>query len=155
LVLQSVGLGLVISLIFSEMFGLAAGGLVVPGYIALYLERPLALAATIVASLITIGLIRFLSYFMFIFGRRRMVLTILIGFVAGWAFRSVHSFNVAGFPLDLAPVGFIIPGLIANWMDRQGVLPTLATMIIAAVLVRLLLIILSGGAFFSMEEVIG
>src|SRR6267143_394130 len=32
---QAVGLGLVISLIFSETLGLAAGGMVVPGYVAL------------------------------------------------------------------------------------------------------------------------
>ena len=36
----SIGIGLVVSLMFSEMFGLAAGGMVVPGYIALYLNRP-------------------------------------------------------------------------------------------------------------------
>ncbi|HBY99863.1 MAG TPA: poly-gamma-glutamate biosynthesis protein PgsC, partial [candidate division Zixibacteria bacterium] len=42
-------------------------------------------------------------------------------------------------------VGFIIPGLIANWMERQGVIQTLSTMVVAAVVVRLLLMIFSGG----------
>ena len=30
----SVGIGLAVSLLFSELFGLAAGGMVVPGYVA-------------------------------------------------------------------------------------------------------------------------
>ncbi len=137
------------------MFGLAAGGLVVPGYIALYLDKPVALLSTVAASFVTFGLIRFLSYFIFIFGRRRMVLTILLGFMAGWGLRSVSGFTLAGMPMDLAPVGYIIPGLISNWMDRQGILPTLATMIIAAVIVRLLIIIISGGAFFTLQEGLG
>ena len=145
------GLGLIISLLFSELFGLAAGGLVVPGYVALYLDRPLAVATTIGASLLTLGIIRFLSYFMFIFGRRRMVLTIIIGFITGWGLRLVGQIEISSFPLDFAPVGLIIPGLLANWLDRQGVVPTLATLIIAAVLVRLLLIIISGGGFFGLE----
>jgi len=42
-------------------------------------------------------------------------------------------------------IGYIIPGLIANWMERQGIFRTLFTMIIAAVLVRLILIIIAGG----------
>lgn len=145
------GLGLIISLLFSELFGLAAGGLVVPGYVALYLDRPLAIATTIAAGLLTLGIIRFLSYFMFIFGRRRMVLTIIIGFITGWALRLTGEIQIANFPFDFAPVGLIIPGLLANWLDRQGVIPTLATLIIAAVLVRLILIITSGGGFFGLE----
>ena len=40
MIYQSIGLGLVVSLVFSEILGLAAGGLVVPGYIALYLDQP-------------------------------------------------------------------------------------------------------------------
>lgn len=151
MVLESVGLGLIISLLFSEFFGLAAGGLVVPGYVALYLDRPLAVATTIGASLLTLGIIRFLSYFMFIFGRRRMVLTIIFGFITGWALRLFGQIEIANFPLDFAPVGLIIPGLLANWLDKQGVVPTLATLLIAAVLVRLLLIIISGGGFFGLE----
>jgi hypothetical protein len=35
--------------------------------------------------------------------------------------------------------------LIANWMERQGVIQTLTTMIVAAILVRLLLMIFTGG----------
>ncbi|MBN1425779.1 poly-gamma-glutamate biosynthesis protein PgsC [Candidatus Fermentibacteria bacterium] len=152
MVLESLGLGLVVSLVFSELFGLVAGGLVVPGYVALYLDRPLALVSTAVASFVTLGVIKFLSYFMFIFGRRRMVLTIIIGFLTGWALRSFPGPQIANLPLDLAPVGYIIPGLVSMHMDKQGILHTLTTLLIASVLVRLVLILVSGGAFFGMPE---
>ena len=36
----AISLGLLLSLIFNEAFGLATGGLVVPGYIALQLGAP-------------------------------------------------------------------------------------------------------------------
>ena len=39
----------------------------------------------------------------------------------------------------------VIPGLIANWMERQGLWSTLCVMTTTAVLVRLLLMILNGG----------
>ena len=41
----SVGIGLAISLLFTEMFGIAAGGMIVPGYIALHLTKPLDVQA--------------------------------------------------------------------------------------------------------------
>jgi uncharacterized membrane protein len=42
-------------------------------------------------------------------------------------------------------VGYIIPGLIAYWMERQGAVATLMAMLMAAVLVRLVLIVAVGG----------
>ena len=61
---QAIGLGLVLSLIFSEIFGLAAGGMVVPGYLSLSIHEPIKVLATILASLGTYGLVWFLSNFM-------------------------------------------------------------------------------------------
>ena len=41
-------------------------------------------------------------------------------------------------------IGFIIPGLIALWMDRQGVMQTFGSLIIVSVIVRLTLILTVG-----------
>ncbi len=144
--MQSVGLGLVVSLVFSETLGLAAGGMVVPGYMALMLHDPGRIAGTILVSLVTYFSIRLLSNYMFIYGRRRTVIIIIIGFLFGWLSR---EFLMIGLPdgqtLEFQAIGYIIPGLIANWMERQGILETLTTMIVAAVVVRLLLMIFMGG----------
>ena len=144
--MQSVGLGLVVSLVFSETLGLAAGGMVVPGYMALMIHDPARIAGTIAVSLMTYYTIMLLSNYMFIYGRRRTVMIIIVGFLYGWLSRQFLIFGLpGGSSLEFQAIGFIIPGLIANWMERQGIIQTLSTMILAAVFVRLLLIIFSGG----------
>ena len=46
-------------------------------------------------------------------------------------------------------IGNIIPGLIANWMDRQGVIRTVSVVILTAVIVKLSTILLFGGVLFE------
>ncbi len=145
LVIQSIGLGLVVSLIFSEFLGLAAGGMVVPGYIALMIDQPIPVLGTIFVSYLTYLGIKFFSGYMFIYGRRRTVITIILGFVLGWLFREFMVFRFPSLTMEIQVIGYIIPGLIAVWMERQGVIETISTMILAAIFVRLSLMIFSGG----------
>ncbi|MFA7598478.1 MAG: poly-gamma-glutamate biosynthesis protein PgsC [Candidatus Cloacimonas sp.] len=141
----AVGLGVIVSLLFSELIGASAGGIVVPGYIAMYLHRPTLIIGTIVVSFLTLIVIKIISSFSLIYGKRRMVLSILVGFILGWATRNLVFANLTVYELNMQSIGYIIPGLIANWMERQGVFRTLFTMIIAAVLVRLVLMVIFGG----------
>ena len=143
---QAIGLGLVISLLFSETLGLAAGGMVVPGYLALMMHEPMRIVGTILVSLVAYAVLKVLSRYVLIYGRRRIVVSVLLGFVFGALSRDLLQIRSHGAVLDLSTIGFVIPGLIANWMDRQGVLSTLCVMTTTAVLVRLLLMILNGGA---------
>lgn len=141
----AVGLGVIISLIFAELLGASAGGIVVPGYIALYLDKPLQILGTLLVSLVTWAIIRFISMFTLLFGKRRMVLSILIGFILGWASRNLIFQDVTIYDLQMQSIGYIVPGLIANWFERQGFMKTLSTMIIAAVVVRLILMVVFAG----------
>lgn len=138
-IILSIGLGLFVSLLFVEFFGLIAGGMIVPGYFAIHLHRPGDLAVTVFVSLLTYFLIRLLSYFIILYGRRRSVLTILISFVLG-VFINHLTINLD----ELEVIGYIIPGLIAIWYDRQGIIETLATLCIISIVVRLLLILILG-----------
>jgi len=154
MIYQSIGLGLVVSLVFSEILGLAAGGLVVPGYIALYLDQPLRILGTILAALVTYGFIRILGRFVLLYGRRTMVFSVLAGFLFGYLTRYLLVFNAA---MDLRvdtnviqSIGYIIPGLIAYWMSRQGVVETLCTMIMASFIVRLALVVAHGGRLIEL-----
>ena len=85
---------------------------------------------------------------MFVYGRRRMVLAIMFGFIFGYISRNLISQDLMVADLRLEAIGFIIPGLIANWFERQGVVKTLATMLIAAPLVKLLVMVLTGGEIY-------
>ena len=148
LIQVSIGLGLFVSLIFSEFLGLAAGGMVVPGYFALNLTNPTTVAMTLLVAVMTFGVVRFMMFFMTIYGRRRTVVMILVGFLLGGIFRNYVSFEVKAFQVDLSVIGYIIPGLIAIWMDRQGIIETVSTLVLSSVIVRMILIILSQGEVF-------
>lgn len=141
----AVGLGVVLSLFFNEIFGAAAGGIVVPGYIALHLHDPYKLLGTLIVAFLAYFTIRIASRFVIIYGRRRLVLAILLGFIFGYLSRQFILYEAFAFDFRMQAIGFIIPGLIANWMERQGVVKTLAIMVLTAVIVRLLLMIIMGG----------
>lgn len=149
LIAEAIGLGLVASLLFTEAIGFAAGGFVVPGYIALYLDRPFQLFGTVVAALVTYGCLKLASRHLLIYGRRTLVLAVLLGFIFGRLTTQIPTFGLASVEGALTAIGFIIPGLLAYWMTRQGILQTLAAMGVASVLVRLALIILHGGALLE------
>lgn len=142
----TIGLGVLISLLFHEVFGAAAGGIVVPGYIAMHLHEPLRLLGTFTVAFVTFLAIKVISHFMFIYGRRRLVLAILLGFIFGYLSRQMIAYEMLSADIRLEAIGFIIPGLIANWFERQGVVKTVATMLIAAPLVRILVMLFTGGA---------
>jgi poly-gamma-glutamate biosynthesis protein PgsC/CapC len=141
----AVGIGVILSLIFTELLGASAGGIVVPGYIALYLDKPMQIIGTLLVSLVTWGIIRIIGSFTLLFGKRRMVLSILIGFIIGWGTRMLVFHNHTVFDLQMQSIGYIVPGLIANWFERQGFWKTLSTMMVAAVMVRLLLMVIFQG----------
>ena len=134
----AIGLGMVISLFLTETIGVMAGGIIVPGYFALYLQNPIQTTTTFFIGCLTYFIISLLSKFMLIYGRRRLILCLLLGFLLGYCFRLVVVSN----NLELNYIGFIIPGLIASWMDRQGVFRTVSVIMIVASIVHLFLILI-------------
>ncbi len=143
----AIGLGVAFSLVFHEVFGLAAGGIVVPGYIALNFHNPYKLAGTLIVALITWACIKVIGQFVFVYGRRRMVLAVLLGFVFGYLSRQI--FTTGAGVVQLEAIGYIIPGLIANWMERQGVFKTITTVLMGGAVVRLMIVVVSGGKFLG------
>ncbi len=141
----AIGLGVLVSLFFLETFGAAAGGIVVAGYVAMHLHQPITILATLSISVIVFIIVKILGKFMFIYGRRRMVITVLLGFIIGWMARYYGIFANLSSDYTVNVIGFIIPGLIANAMERQGIVKTLSIMVVAAVIVRFLLILIFGG----------
>jgi poly-gamma-glutamate biosynthesis protein PgsC/CapC len=138
----AIGLGLAVSILFSETFGIAAGGMIVPGYLALHINQPLTLGLTALAATITFGIVRAISTFVIVYGRRRTVLMILTGYIFGAVLTQLAPAQVGEETVQV--IGYIIPGLIAIWLDRQGVLETFSSATTAAIIVKLLLILISG-----------
>ena len=132
----SIGIGMILSLVFTETLGVTAGGIIVPGYIALYIDDPIKVISTIFVSFLVFWIVRILSNFMLIYGKRRLVLSLLLGFFLGYI--SKIYFSNFDSIYDLSVIGYIIPGLIASWMDRQGVLRTISVIIITSSIVKLI-----------------
>jgi poly-gamma-glutamate biosynthesis protein PgsC/CapC len=144
----AITLGLIFSLLSYEVFGLAAGGIVVPGYIALQLSEPDRLAGIFIVSLVTFLIIKALGNYTFLYGRRQMVMCLLVGCLLANFSRHFLLIDVTSSTVQLQAVGWVIPGLIAHWFGKQGIFRTICVLFITSVLVRLLVIIFFNGELF-------
>ena len=143
----SIGLGIFLSLILSESLGVTAGGIIVPGYIALYLHEPIQVVVTFLVAILVWAIIQGMANVMFLYGKRRIVFALILGFFFGYISRNfIYLSEDIG---SVAVIGNIIPGLIANWMDRQGIIRTLSVVLLTSVMVKLCVMILFGGVLFE------
>ena len=133
MIVETLLIGLVLALLWSELTDLSPGGIIVPGYFALYLDQPLRAAATLAVALLTLALYKFLARHLILFGRRRFVLTVLVGAVLSQAWLLVLPRLFAA-PVELRVIGWVIPGILASSLARQKVLPTLASLAAVATL---------------------
>jgi poly-gamma-glutamate biosynthesis protein PgsC/CapC len=135
----AIGLGLALSLILSELVGLSSAGLVVPGYLALYLDQPARLAATFLVALGTWAAVKFgFARLVVLYGRRRFGITVLTGFLLNAALDHL-LFVLPPEAAGLRAIGYIVPGLIANTALQQGVAATVGLTLLVAAAVRLIL----------------
>ena len=135
---ESIGLSIILGFLASEFLGISAGGLVSPGYLAFFIEQPLRLLSTIVLSVIIYLGIRLAQRFMIIFGRRRFMAAVLMSLAGTWIFEQLFFYaNVIN--QDIRIVGYIVPGLIANDMLKQGPIKTILMLLLVSAVVRLVL----------------
>ena len=149
MLIEAVGIGMFLSLILTETIGLAAGGIVVPGYIALVLHNPIQVIITIVVGIITYLIVKLISLYIIIYGRRLLIVSILIGYLIAYITKISPMVAMNTLSINIETIGFVIPGLIAYWIARQGIIPTLSAMIIVSSLVRLTIIIIHNGVVLS------
>ncbi|WP_296969409.1 MULTISPECIES: poly-gamma-glutamate biosynthesis protein PgsC [Tepidanaerobacter] len=135
--------GIVISILFYEITGISPGGIVVPGYIALFLNQPQKIGITLFLGLITLGLVNVLSEYTILYGKRKFAVMVIVSFVLKALFKGIIDY--LSIPFDIVSIGYIVPGLLAKEMDRQGVIRTIASMIIAACMVKLGVVIMKKG----------
>ncbi|MCX6573142.1 MAG: poly-gamma-glutamate biosynthesis protein PgsC [Candidatus Aminicenantes bacterium] len=126
-------IGLVLALLWAEITDVSPGGLIVPGYFALYLGQPLRVAVTLSVALATLAVYRILVPRLILFGRRRFVLLVLVGAVLSQAWVLILPRAFAA-PAGLHVIGLIIPGILASSLARQKVLPTLASLLAVSTL---------------------
>lgn len=127
-------LGIFLSLIFAELTELSAGGIIVPAYFAMYAYDPKRIFGTILISLLCVILIKFMSRFMILYGRRRFAVYVMTGIFL----RFLLGFGIGDMSLS---IGYLIPGILGRDIEKQGTIPTLAALGIVTLLIRLVYIV--------------
>lgn len=141
----AVVIGIILSLFFVEAFGMAAGGIIVPGYVALQLGTPDRLVGLVIIALATFLVIQLIGRFTFLFGRRQMVVSLLVGTIFSIVSHHYGFFNTTSSTLEFSAVGWVVPGLVAHWASKQGFVKTMSMLSLISVIVRLFVIIAFNG----------
>ncbi len=132
--------GLLIGFVFYELTDISPGGVIAPAYFALFIDDFQKILVTLFLALIVWKLLEFLTRHLVLYGRRKLLLALIIGFSLKVAIRLWVQPNPF-FTFDLQSIGYIIPGLIANEMSRQGMVSTLSALGIVTVLIQFVLLI--------------
>jgi poly-gamma-glutamate biosynthesis protein PgsC/CapC len=133
-------IGIFISLAYSEITGFSPSGLIVPGYIAVNINNPSRIISTLCISLITYLLLKLLSKYTIIYGKRQFALAVGIALV-------INIFSTLTIPFSLGIIGNIIPGIIANEWLKEGMIVSLVSLSVV-VLIIVTIMIISGMPVF-------
>ena len=137
---STVALSVILSFLVTELTGLLTGGMVSAGYLAFYFSEPMRILSTFLLSALIALILRLSREFLILYGRRRFMLSILLSILFVYALEKAY-FILSPLSLDLRVIGYIIPGLIANDMEKQGIFRTSLALIIVTALVKLLSIL--------------
>lgn len=141
MIAESLIIGLIIGILFYEKFELSPGGVVTPGYLALFINYPYRILVTVAIALLVWLCLEFLVRRFILYGRRRFLLALLLGFSFKLITETFLQPNL-NLPIELISVGYIIPGLIANEMVRQKPAKTILSLGIVTCLTFIVLFLL-------------
>jgi len=128
--------GILLGMLYYRQTGWACGGIITPGVVAMYIHEPARLGVSLVAGLLAALLLEGLVRLSGIFGRQRLAAALLIALAL--------RYPVAGFYGESSLwLGWVVPGLIAADVQRQGVIDTLAA-VVAVSVATVLLVQLAG-----------
>ncbi|WP_352398308.1 poly-gamma-glutamate biosynthesis protein PgsC [[Clostridium] aminophilum] len=128
-------IGIIFALIFTEFTDLSPGGVIVPAYFALYLTSPVRIVTTVVAALVTMLIVSFLSRYMILYGRRRYAVFL----ISGVLLKVLMSALIGGTALS---IGSLIPGILGREMERQHILPTLLSLTVVTLATYFVILLL-------------
>ena len=139
----SLFVGVVLSLIFAEKFGINPAGLVVPGYLALIFDQPIMLLSVLIISCLTYFIVsNGISKWVILYGRRKFAAMILTGMVIKPIFDLLYPLTPFEM-VEVSGIGVVIPGIIANTIQKQGVVITLSTTMLLTCITYIILFLYS------------
>ncbi len=142
MVAEAFFIALIIGFIYYEIVGLTPGGVIAPAYLALYIREPQHIVVTLVVAILTWGTLKLSMPYLLLYGRRRLLLALVLGFSYGLLINRFLGFG-SYVPNAIHSIGYLVPGLIAAEMVRQKLLPTLASLGIVMTFVYLILLLVT------------
>jgi poly-gamma-glutamate biosynthesis protein PgsC/CapC len=134
MILQLFIIGLLVGFVFYEMTGISPGGVIVPAYFALFALDYERITVTVILALLVFVIIKFLSGYLIIYGRRRFLLAVVLSFFLKLLIETqIQPLEIM--KLDLQSIGYIIPGIIANEFGKQKIAPTLLSLGIVTMII--------------------
>ncbi|MBM7095660.1 MULTISPECIES: poly-gamma-glutamate biosynthesis protein PgsC [Alteribacter] len=128
-------LGIILSLIYVEKTGIMPAGLIVPGYVALIFDHLMAVVAVAFLSLLTFLIVtQVIGRITVMYGRRKFAAMLAIGVLLKMSFDNFYGPLVPFENFELRGIGVIVPGLIANTIHKQGVIPTFSSTLVISFL---------------------
>ena len=145
LIRLSIIFGVMIGLWAYNKYGITAGGAIVPGYLALFVTQPVHIVSTIGLALVTYWVVqKQLRPRLMLWGRKLFEAEMLVSLIFQLIWVGILWLLLPTIP-ELAllyGIGFLIPGIIAHDMGRQGVTKTLGVMLGCTVVVFCLISII-------------
>ena len=130
-------------MIFAEKFGINPAGLVVPGYLALIFDQPIMLLSVLIISCLTYFIVsNGISKWVILYGRRKFAAMILTGMVIKFIFDLLYPLTPFEM-VEVSGIGVVIPGIIANTIQKQGVVITLSTTMLLTCITYIILFLYS------------
>lgn len=132
-------IGTFLSLLYTEITGILPAGLVVAGYFALMFNHPYAILGILFISCLTYLIVtHVVSRFVILYGRRKFVAMITVGILV----KLLLDYLVPYIPYEIyeiSGIGVIIPGIIANTIQRQGFVHTMTSTLVISTATYLVL----------------
>ena len=114
-------IGLVISLLVEEFFGINCGGMIVPGFLAMVCDDIPQILLIFAVSFVIYLIVNFiLPHFVILFGKRKFCATLIVGVIIKLIlemFFPMLPFATIAF----RGIGVITPSLIASSYSKQGI----------------------------------
>lgn len=133
-------LGIIISIIYYELTDISPGGIIVPGVMVFYINQPERMLYTVLIAVVTYYIIKLLSHYLIIFGKRKYSLTLLVAIILNLVF--IKIIGLLPFLMDVSLIGYIIPGIISNDFSKQGITKTVFSLGIVVIILKLIMLML-------------
>lgn len=136
-------LGIVISTLIYKRTGRTLGGVIVIGYLALFITKPQHILVTLMIAYLTYQLVHnVLKKRYMLNGRKLFEVEILVGLVLQicWLV-TIHLFDWVDIDLTLFyGIGFVIPGVIAHDMGRQTPKNSISSILLGVAIIALIIV---------------